>query len=255
MLSGHLDRRRRALLFSTLASAALHLIFLAIFLAAAARFLIVQGEKEKVSQTETITIRQAQVPTPAPQRPHAARKVRQRESAPATAPRHELAKEAPNAPAQPVLRRPIPSPVQRDQAGFAKEVAQLNAQNDPHAIPTIDPASRESSSKSYSFSPSSSGGSEGNGIITTTQSWHHDGLDCYYGRYEYTYPDGANESGDIAWPFCYDPGADPFKQPPHPMPFPFPLPGYRLPDGERLPPIERSVYNQWAAGNGEDSAP
>ena len=32
-----------------------------------------------------------------------------------------------------------------------------------------------------------------------------DGEDCYYGRYEYTYPDGARESGNISWPFCYDP--------------------------------------------------
>ncbi len=231
----------------------LHLIFLTIFFAAVARMLVPRGVKETVSQTQAVTIQRV-VPTPVPPPPHHARPVRQRESAPASAPRHELVKEVPSAPPQPATHRPVPSAVTRDQAGFAKEVAQLNKQDDPHAIPTIDPAGRGSSSKSYAFSPPR-GSSEGNGIITPTQSWHEHGRDCYYGRYEYTYPDGAEESGSIAWPFCYDPDSDPFKEPPHPMPFPLPLPGYELPADESLPPIEKSVYEQWAAANGQSSSP
>ena len=33
---------------------------------------------------------------------------------------------------------------------------------------------------------------------------------------------------------------------PHPIPFPLPLPGYKLPPDTQLPPIEKSVYQQWA---------
>ena len=144
-----------------------------------------------------------------------------------------------------------PQALARDEAGYAKEVAQLNRQNDPHSIPTIDPSARESSSKSYQFAiPSSARGDEhGNGIITPTRSWRDGNLDCYYGRYEYTYGDGAMEEGNIAWPFCYDPDDDPFKLPPHPIPFPLPLPGFRLPADADLPPLEKTEYQRWAAAN------
>lgn len=212
-----------------------------------------RGQKEVVSQTEIITIKKAEIPTPAPRPPRPVHPVRQRESAPAIVPRHEIAKVTtlPAPPQPPRQTRSVPSKIERDESGFAREVAQLNARNDPHAIPTIDPASREASSKTYAFNvPSSLRGDEhGNGIITPLQSWRQGGQDCYYGRYEYTYPDGAMESGNILWPFCYDPGADPFKQPPHPIAFPLPLLGYKLPPDAQLPPIEKEVYNSWAAGN------
>jgi hypothetical protein len=257
LISGKLDRRRRALFWSTVASAAIHFVVLTLIFYAVTRLIVQRGEREVVSRTETITIKKEVLASPAPA--HAARVVRQQESAPAKTPRRELAKltTAP-APHEPPQHRPrTPSAIVRDEAGFAKEVAQLNAQNDPHAIPTIDPASRESSSKSYSFDiPASLRGDEhGNGIITPVRGWHQDGLDCYYGRYEFTYPDGAQEYGDIVWPFCFDPGADPFKQPPHPIPFPLPLAGFKLPPNTQLPPIEKTVYDEWAAANDSPSTP
>lgn len=260
MISGKFDRRRRALFWSTIASAALHLIVLTLLFYAIARLFLQRGEKEVVSQTTIVTIKRA-APTPAPTRAPArpVRPIRQHESAPARTPPHEIAKEtlAP-APREPPRRtRSVPSRFERDEAGFAREVAQLNEQNDPHAIPTIDPASQESSTKTYAFDvPSSLRGEEhGNGIITPVESWHRDGRDCYYGRYEFTYPDGAMESGNIVWPFCFDPNSDPFKEPPHPIPFPLPLLGFKLPPDTELPPIEKAVYQQWAAGNGTASTP
>jgi len=257
MISGKADKRRRALFWSTIASAAIHLLVLTLVFYTIARLIVPRGEKEVVAQTNLITIKKEVLPTPAP--PRAARVVRQHESAPAKPPRYEVAKitTAP-APHETLQHMPrMPSTIERDQAGFAREVAQLNAQNDPHAIPTIDPASRESLTKTYSFDiPSSLRGDEhGNGIITPVRSWHQNGLDCYYGRYEFTYPDGAEESGDIVWPFCFDPGADPFRQPPHPIPFPLPLAGFKLPPNTQLPPIEKTVYNEWAAANASTSAP
>ena len=258
MISGRLDRRRRALFWSAVASAAIHFIVLTLLLAAIARLFITKGARETVAQTEIVTIKKAELPTPTPVRPHKAKPVLQHASAPALTPPRELARPttAP-APRQPPQAPHIPSRIERDQAGFAREVAQLNQQNDPHAIPTIDPASRESATKTYSFDvPSSMRGDEhGNGIITPTRSWRENGLDCYYGRYEFTYPDGATESGDIVWPFCFDPGTDPFKQPPHPIPFPLPIVGFKLPPDAQMPPIERQVYQQWAAAGGGASTP
>jgi hypothetical protein len=89
------------------------------------------------------------------------------------------------------------------------------------------------------------GDPHGNGIITPTRHWRDNGLDCYYARYEFTNPDGSEEDGDIVWPFCYDPGADPFTQPPHRIPFPFPRAGFKLPPDALLPPQEKSVYEEW----------
>jgi hypothetical protein len=261
LISGKLDRRRRALFWSTIASAAIHLIVLTLLFYAVVRLLIPRGSRETVSQTRTVTITKAAVPTPAstPAAPRHVRVVRQHQSAPATIPRHEIVREtaAPAPPAPHVHHVVVPSKLERDEAGFAREVAQLNEQNNPHAIPTIDPAARESSSKTYAFQiPASAHGDEhGNGFIFPTRSWHDNGRDCYYGRYEFTYPDGANESGDIVWPFCFDPSADPFKEPPHPIPFPLPLVGFRLSSDAELPPIEKQVYDEWAAGNAGTSVP
>jgi len=252
LISGKLDKRRRALLWSVIASAAIHFILLTLGLYEVARLIVPRGEREQIARTETVTIKKVELPTPSPPRP--ARRIKQQLSAPATTPRHELAKEtttpAPHLPRQ--LAPPVPSKIERDEAGFAREVAQLNQQNDPHAIPTIAPASRESSTKSYAFDVASTsrGDEHGNGIITPTQSWHQSGRDCYYGRYEFTYPDGAEESGNILWPFCFDPGSDPFKLPPHPIPFPLPLIGFKLPPDAEMPPIEKQVYQEWAATNG-----
>jgi hypothetical protein len=256
MISGKLDRRRRAFALSTVASAAIHLVVLTLLFAAVARLFVMRGEKELVSQTTLATIKKEVLNTPAPP-PRRVRPVRQHQSAPATTPRREIVKET-KLPAPPeVHHAPVaPSKIERDEAGFAREVAQLNEQNDPHAIPTIDPASRESPTKTYAFDvPSSLRGDEhGNGIITPTRSWQQGGLDCYYGRYEFTYPDGAVESGDIVWPFCFDPADDPFKQPPHPIPFPLPVVGFKLPPDAQMPPIEKQVYQQWATATG-GSAP
>jgi hypothetical protein len=261
LISGKLDRRRRALCWSTVASAALHVIILTLLFYAIAHVFIPKGIKEVVAQTTVITIQKiaAKAPRAAPAPHRQPRRIRQHESPPAQVPRPEIARITTRpAPPQVPHRAPsVPSRIERDEAGFAHEVAQLNEQNDPHAIPTIDPASRESYTKSYAFDvPSSMRGDEhGNGIITPVTSWHENGLDCYYGRYEYTYPDGANESANILWPFCFDPGADPFKLPPHPIPFPLPLLGFKLPRDAQMPPIEKSVYQQWATETGATSAP
>ncbi len=261
MISARFRRRRKALLWSALASAAVHLIVLTLLFYAVAHIFTPRGAKETISQTATITVerqvkRSSPVIAPVPAPAHPVRVVVQHESAPARARPRELAKVvAFRAPALPPRRPTVPSRLVRDEAGFAKEVAQLNRQNDPHAIPTIDPGSQESPTKRYAFAIPSSlqSGSHGNGVITPTQSWRENGLHCYRGRYDYTYPDGAVEYGDIVWPFCYDPGSDPFVLPPHEIPFPFPRLGFKLPPDTQFPPIEKSVYEQWARDPGLSS--
>ncbi len=95
----------------------------------------------------------------------------------------------------------------------------------------------------------------GHGVITPVQSWHKDGRDCYQGRYRFTFADGATESGDIVWPFCYDPSVNPFTHPTQIMPFPPPLVGFKLPAHAQMPPIEKRVYEKWAAANAPASYP
>ena len=87
------------------------------------------------------------------------------------------------------------------------------------------------------------------------QSWHKDGRDCYHGRYRFTFANGATESADIVWPFCYDSSVDPFTHPAQIMPFPLPLVGFKLPAHAQMPPIEKRVYEKWAAANAPASSP
>jgi len=240
------------MVWSTIASAIFHIVVLSLLFYAIAHIVMTpEGSGEQVSEKTIVTIEAPVKPKPVP-RHHEPRKPVHLPPPPAPA-RHELAKEVPNAPPQPPERpRKIAiSTIQRDQAAFASEVAQLNRRNDPHAIPTIDPASAESSSKSYSFDAARSGGGDahGNGIITPVRSWQDRGLDCYYARYTFTYPSGASEEGTIVWPVCYSPASDPFHEPPHPMPFPLPEAGYVLPPGTQMPPLEKQAYDEWAAEN------
>lgn len=234
-----------------------HLLLVVLISYVVRHLIITQAARESVSQTTLARIETRPRPTPPPRVHRAAvphvRRVVQPAALPAAAPRHELAREVTvHATPQPPQRHTPSSSLARDEAGFAREVAQLNAANAAHAAPTIDPATRGPSMKSYSFSPPSSmhGQDSGNGLIVPVRRWRQGDENCYYGRYEFTYPSGAEESGDIVWPFCFEAAADPFKQPPHLIPFPLPLPGYRLPAGVTLPPIEKSVYAQWAAQNG-----
>jgi hypothetical protein len=247
-------RRRWMTLMWVILSAVLHVTVITLILAALpAEVQNPRGESLRLSDRMTVSIqKQVAPPKPVPKRviPHELAAA----PAPRAAARHELARQAYDAPPQPPQRphAVAVSPIQRDREAFADEVAALNKSNDPHAIPTIDPASRGTQSRSYRFdtSLSDSGEQHGNGIISPTQSWQERGLDCYYTRYSYTYPSGAMEDGSIVWPVCYNPASDPFHQPPHPMPFPLPVAGYTLPPGTQLPPLEKSVYEQWAAGNG-----
>lgn len=245
------SRQRRVMAASVAFSAALHVLMLSLLFFAFRAIITPQGA-EQVGETTTITVSSRAVATAAP-KPHRAPPRPAAAPRRAAPPRHEIAKQVAAAPAEPFPRPRAPAvpKIDRDRELFAGEVAQLNRQNAARAIPTIDPAAAQPSSKSYAFDAASRSGDEhGNGIITPVTSWQDAGRDCYYAHYSYTYPTGAMESGNIVWPICFDPANDPFHRPPHPMPFPLPLAGYRLPPGTQLPPLEKSVYDEWASANG-----
>jgi hypothetical protein len=263
MISGTRDRRRRQLAWSVFISIILNVAILTTALHYAP---IIWGTKrgatETVHSAQFMSLDKKPISTPQPPslQPPVPQAVVQPQPKvkpvavqvpPAAAPpRIELSREdkqAPPQPSAPPKPTTLQSRIDSDSHNFANTVAKLNAQNGVKAIPTIDPATEGGSNKSYGFRAPNGRGSEneGYGLITTTRMWRDRGADCYYGRYELTNPDGSEESGDIVWPFCYDPGADPFKERQHDIPFPFPLAGFRLPPGTALPPYEKTIYDMW----------
>jgi hypothetical protein len=255
MISGPLDRRWRRLAWSAIVAIVFNVLLLAELLHSAT---LLWGSKRGAAeivhskQLLTLEVRPETTPQPPAAQPKV-QKIQQVAQAQIAAPPplHELSREKPDAsPQPPAPPKPstLESRISRDERDFASTVAKLNAANDPHAIATMDPATKGGSNKSYSFRvPGGHSSTEGYGIITPSQSWHERGANCYYAHYEYTYPDGAEETGNIVWPVCYDPGADPFKEGRREMPFPLPIAGYRLPAGTDLPPIEKDVYSRWIA--------
>jgi hypothetical protein len=243
------------MLGSTAASILLHVIVLALLFAFVKTLIFTPaGGGERISETTTLSLEHQIQPKT---HPHHKTHRTPRTVLPPPPAMHELARENPAAPESqpppqhvvaPKLGTVAISRLSRDRNAYAAEVAQLNQGNDVHAIPTIDPAARGSATKSYAFQVGQAQGQDhGNGIITPVRSWQQSGKDCYYARYEFTYPSGAMEDGTIVWPICYDPATDPFHEPPHPMEFPLPAIGYVLPAGTELPPLEKDAYDQYQA--------
>jgi hypothetical protein len=235
--------------FFLLVSTALNVSLIGLLSSPSHRRGVAGNREEHVVLTLPVAIlrRHRALPTP-----HPVRRVALQSPAPVPVPaQHRVGNSAARTPAAPRHEAGrLAQQIARDQALYAKEVAALNARDRAQALPTIDPRSREASVKAYHMTFAPGAGDRGSGIITPTRSWRDRGLDCYYASYEFTYPDGAQEEAAIVWPFCYDPASDPFHQPPHLMPFPLPMPGYVLPAGTQLPPIEKSVYQHWVAGQG-----
>jgi hypothetical protein len=253
------DESRRRLSVALVISTVVHLVVLALLLRWVMTMMIVpKGNQHRALQT-TLTLEQRIQPNQQSQPKPAAAAAPARPQphpvpVPQAPPHHELAKVSPTAPPQPPAapRTALQQRLASDQSRFGKEVASLNKGDDVHISPTIAPGGAGADTKSYAFQPPGGGeGSRfGNGVITPTRHWVDKGDNCYYGRYELEYSDGASEDGDIPWPFCYPPADDPFLRPPHPIPFPLPLPGYVLPAGTALTPIEKDVYQQWSGAHG-----
>jgi hypothetical protein len=135
----------------------------------------------------------------------------------------------------------------QQQVAFQHEADQLNAQSTALAIATIDPNQAGNAHQPFQMEVSGLPGEprRGEGTIDPTRQWFEGGLDCYYAQYMYHYPDGHTEDGQIPWQMCFPRRSDPFLRGRHSMPMPLPMPGYRLPAGVALTPLEQETYDYY----------
>jgi hypothetical protein len=171
----------------------------------------------------------------------------------------ELAKIVPSAPPQP---RSAPKKqnagslaeqLAQQQVAFQHEAQQLNSQRNPLSVATIDPAQRQSATKTYkmNFSGNEELAGRGEGFVFPLRRWiDNNGNHCYYVQYQWLYPTGGTEVGNVPWPFCYPPNGDLIARGLRQIPFNEPPPGYQLPAGTFLYPIEKDVYQAWLSEHG-----
>ena len=93
-------------------------------------------------------------------------------------------------------------------SGFAKAIAQTRSMVNPLKV-NPDPAAAP---KRYRMQMAGLFGHlrHGEGIYYPIRGWRSGGLDYYYVAYEFTYPDGRFESGNVPWPIHFAPSGDPF---------------------------------------------
>jgi len=167
----------------------------------------------------------------------------------------EIARIVPHAPPQPrtvahvTQQATLAERLAQQQVAFEHEAQRLNAEHAPLSVATIDPNQAPAATQHFQMSISGLPGEprRGEGVITPGAEFRADGLDCYEnGFYEYQYPNGMLEEGDIPWPFCYLPRQNPFRLGIHRLAMPFPARrDYRVPAGVVLKPQAKAVYEYW----------
>jgi hypothetical protein len=170
----------------------------------------------------------------------------------------EIARIVPNATPQPrsaerTKAAALAEQLAQQEVAFAREAAQLNNSHSPTDVATADPRLHDQQNNDFhsAFAGSRELQGKGDGFLEPLQRWRGSGAtagqNCYYGRYYWTYPTGGQEVANIPWAFCYFPASDPIAHGIREFPFPDPLPGYRLPAGTPMQPIEKDVYEYWLA--------
>jgi hypothetical protein len=94
---------------------------------------------------------------------------------------------------------------------FAKTIAQTRSLVNPLRV-NPDPAAAP---KRYRIQLAGVLGHlhHGQGIYYPIKGWRSGGFDYYYVAYEFTYPDGTLETGNVPWPIHFAPNDDPFVSP------------------------------------------
>jgi hypothetical protein len=254
--------RGRLLLWATLLSMLIHALLIP--LAAWLSDLQLTFFQAKPPQRETIVastaVRIERRPVPQPRivarspSPRVRTPARPRSSVRApskAAPRHELARAAPSALPQPVVRpakRPAPATFQQriaqQEQAFSQEIAQLRARDNPLSLTTTAPAPAAAYRRTY-FDVSGHRDADSVQVqLIPIRHWYTVATICYYTRYVAQYTHGGNEEGTIPWPICYPISGDRIANPPfvHDIPVPVPPPDYVLPPGTYLTPLLARIY-------------
>lgn len=166
--------------------------------------------------------------------------------APVRAPRKELAKIAPRAPAA----------VPRARATFDDaRIAQIT--NDLRAAIASDVAHRPSAvavapaplatPRHYALDASSflSGDRTHHGLCDPIKNWVQDGYNYYFVACNVRFSDGTFQRQAVPWPVRFPPGNDPFARTASgEKPLAMPLPGWHLPEGESVTPELRAYARE-----------
>lgn len=248
-------RKGRALLWALILSIGVHAVLLPLILwltlldftnehNGTQRELIVSSTSVRIERRTVAQPRSLAQPQPRAANAQAPR------AAAASAP-HELARSAPHASPQPSTAPKRPSTqssleqtLAQQQAQFAREAAQLHAQNNPLSVATAAP--NAGAPKQYHMDVAGvQGTNPGEGYLFPVRTWRDGTNTCYYGRYLWEYPDGSSENAAIPWPFCYARGQDPIAAGLRHFPFPLPPSGYVAPPGTYLAPEVHKIYTLW----------
>ena len=127
------------------------------------------------------------------------------------------------------------------ESQFSRTIAQQRAMSQAMAAPTEQPQTM----KRYAFQFQGRQGAlrRGEGWLSTLSEFRcgpNGAFNCHYLHYEYVWPDGTYESGDVPWPVGYPRNADPWDPPPSrpiQLPLPPPMPGWQL--TRDIPPQNR----------------
>jgi hypothetical protein len=175
---------------------------------------------------------------------------------PAT-PRHELARQMPQATPQPqpTADHPGGRPAQPERASlaeqlaaqeqhFAREADQFRSQNNPLSL--APPKHQEAATfhRSYFDVPGHMQKQAVQIQLIPLRHWFAGTTICYYARYVAQFSSGAGEDGTIPWPVCYPVNDDRIANPPyvHDVPLPLPPAGFVLPSGTYLTPLLARIY-------------
>ena len=171
-----------------------------------------------------------------------------------TNPDAESQQREPAAPAQQPVRPSKPRLTEEQIAAlesqFSKTIQQQRAMSQAlTAVPSAEPETM----KRYAFQFQGRQGAlrRGEGWLSSLSEFRcgpGGSMLCHYLHYEYVWPDGTYESGDVPWPVGYPRNADPWDPPPArpiQLPLPPPMPGWQL--TRDIPPqnrILRSYFPQ-----------
>lgn len=171
---------------------------------------------------------------------------------PSPEPSHRAERQAPQPQSQASRETPQQRMAQmlaREQSVYRREIAQLQAQNNPLSAATISPRPPSAFRRMYiNVSGIQSDNPVVEAIATPVRRWTDGGMNCYYAHIDVAFSDGAGESEVLPWALCYPPDRDVLGTSANgaliPVKYFAPMRGYALPPGTTLTPVEQFIYSE-----------